>query len=281
VIVIRSCFPRFPSDNCERQAVKGFAVRCAARYECLFCERGSMWRNYVFAETTLEVAAGEEPTVNLVLRKAVRFGGRAVLQGSNDVAAPLSGLRIRLALAHPSVPSMVIPSGILDAATGSDGMFSFNISESEYRVVFFGLAEDAYLISAKQNGKDILSGTVQISGDSEVEIIAASDGGVVDGLVKNAAGESMPGAIVALVPESSLRNRGDLYRTATSDQSGRFVLHGIAPGTYKLFAWMNAEGIAPFRNAKFMKKYEELGREIQFTRSQRATSSIQLADEEP
>lgn len=236
---------------------------------------------YVFSATTFEVAANMEPIIDLVLSKAVRFSGRAVLRGSNDVTVPLSGLGIRLALAHPPVPNMLIPSGILDATTGSDGTFSFNISESEYRVIFSGLTEDAYLISAKQNGKDILSGTVQISVESDVEIIAASDGGVLDGLVKNAAGESVPGAIVALVPEISLRNRGDLYRTATSDQSGKFVLHGIAPGTYKVFAWMNAEGIAPFRNAQFMKKYEELGSEIQFTGSQHATSSIQLADEEP
>lgn len=237
--------------------------------------------NYVFAETTMEVNAGEEPTVDLILRKAVRFGGRAVLRGSNGVTAPLSGLSVRLALAHPPVPNMLMQSGILDTATGSEGMFSFNISESEYQVIFSGLAEDTYLISAKQNGKDILSGTAQISGESDIEIIAASDGAVLDGLVKNAAGEPMSGAIVALVPESSLRNRGDLYRTATSDQSGKFVLHGIAPGTYKLFAWMDAEGIAPFRNAQFMKKYEELGKEIEFTRSQHATSPIQLADEKP
>jgi hypothetical protein len=68
----------------------------------------------------------------------------------------------------------------------------------------------------------------------------------------------MHGAIVAMVPESSLRNRGDLYRTATSDQSGRFVFHGIAPGTNKFFAWMNAEGNAPFRNAKLMKPLKNL-----------------------
>jgi hypothetical protein len=62
-----------------------------------------------------------------------------------------------------------------------------------------------------------------------------------------------------LVPESSRRQNLALYFVATSDASGRFVIRGVPPGDYKLFAW---ESIRPFayQNAAFLAKHEEQGR---------------------
>jgi hypothetical protein len=60
------------------------------------------------------------------------------------------------------------------------------------------------------------------------------------------------------VPEARLRGRLDRYRKTVSDQSGRFTLHGIPPGSYTLFAWENVDGEA-YYNPEFVKSYEEQG----------------------
>ncbi len=44
---------------------------------------------------------------------------------------------------------------------------------------------------------------------------------------------------------------------------------------------MEASGAGPFRNAEFLAKYEDRGREIEITKSQLASVDVKVADEEP
>jgi uncharacterized surface anchored protein len=59
--------------------------------------------------------------------------------------------------------------------------------------------------------------------------------GQVGVTVSDSVGQPFAGAITVLIP--SVRNRVDLYKTATSDQSGQVVFTGVAPGDYKVIAW--------------------------------------------
>jgi hypothetical protein len=62
------------------------------------------------------------------------------------------------------------------------------------------------------------------------------------------------------VPDTARENLA-LYLSAVSDASGRFVMRGVPPGDYKLFAW---ESVRPFayQNAAFIEKDENRGRFI-------------------
>ena len=92
-----------------------------------------------------------------------------------------------------------------------------------------------------------------------IQVVVASGAGTVEGVVRESALKGFSGANVALVPEASRRENLALYIAATSDASGRFVIRGVPPGDYKLFAW---ESILPFayQNAGFLAKHEERGR---------------------
>jgi hypothetical protein len=68
----------------------------------------------------------------------------------------------------------------------------------------------------------------------------------------------VPGAHLALVPESGRRHRPDLYRLAVSDDAGQSVIRGIPPGDYKLFAWDSLEPNAHL-NSDFLRSHEDLG----------------------
>ncbi len=57
----------------------------------------------------------------------------------------------------------------------------------------------------------------------------------------------------------SIVDRG--HRDSRSDEQGVFHFDGVAPGSYKLFAWDNIPSGA-FLNADFLKQYEDLGRAI-------------------
>jgi hypothetical protein len=55
------------------------------------------------------------------------------------------------------------------------------------------------------------------------------------------------------------------YRFVTADIDGRFELRGIAPGAYHVFAWPDIEAGA-YRNADFMKQYEDRGQALRINR---------------
>ena len=40
------------------------------------------------------------------------------------------------------------------------------------------------------------------------------------------------------------RDRPELYKTATTDQNGRFVMRGITPGGYRAYSWEAIEANA-------------------------------------
>jgi hypothetical protein len=91
--------------------------------------------------------------------------------------------------------------------------------------------------------------------------------------VRDAAGNTVLGAVVAIVPDEPRRGAGPLYRSVVSDPNGRFEIHGIAPGYYKLFAWPELEGAA-FRNAQFMKDFEGRGKPTKIEKGTRVSIDL-------
>ena len=62
-----------------------------------------------------------------------------------------------------------------------------------------------------------------------------------------------------LIPNA--RNRTDLYKTAASDQNGKFNLTNVAPGDYKLFAWESIPSGA-YSDAAYLRPFEDKGKPI-------------------
>ena len=54
------------------------------------------------------------------------------------------------------------------------------------------------------------------------------------------------------------RNRIDLYKTASTDQYGRFTFSNVAPGDYRVFAW---EDIPPgvYMDVAYVARFEDRG----------------------
>ena len=63
---------------------------------------------------------------------------------------------------------------------------------------------------------------------------------------------------MALVPDTAHRGTRGLYKSATTDQYGRFDIKGIAPGDFKLFAWEDIDDGA-YEDSEFLKRFEERG----------------------
>jgi hypothetical protein len=150
---------------------------------------------------------------------------------------------------------------------------SARIMPMTYHLDFRPVAPDTYVVSAKSGERDVLTEGLPVTGDTELEIVLSNHGAIAQGVVHDANGTPVSDATVAVIPNASLRVTGLFYRSGVTDHEGKYEIHGIAPGDYKLYAWPDLPGAA-YRNAEFMKEYEERGRAVRFEKAEKV--SIEL-----
>jgi beta-lactamase regulating signal transducer with metallopeptidase domain len=127
--------------------------------------------------------------------------------------------------------------------------------------------QDVYLKSMRLGNADVLEQGLRIAErpDARLEVVLAQ-GAQVRGRVLDAAQQGVVNATVALVPELPLRRRLERYRIARTDTSGRFLLRGVPPGEYRVFAWTEVED-GSWLNADFLRPYENRGTTVRVQQS--------------
>ena len=93
-----------------------------------------------------------------------------------------------------------------------------------------------------------------------MEILISRNVGQVDGLIVDEKMQPVPGVQAVLIPDGN-RSRTELYRNATTDQTGRFTIRGVTPGDYKLLSWEALENNGYF-DPDVMRRSEALGKPV-------------------
>jgi hypothetical protein len=145
-----------------------------------------------------------------------------------------------------------------------DGTFGLPVvPEGHYRFQITALAPNFYVDDIRQSATSIYDSGLTVGGEklNPVEIVVNSNGGTVEGTLTGTDRKPLPNTMVVLVPAANRRRNPALFKTTGSDAQGHFVMNGLAPGTYKLFAW---ESVLPgaYQNADFLRKYEERGTSV-------------------
>jgi hypothetical protein len=138
--------------------------------------------------------------------------------------------------------------------------------------------ENSYVKAARLGGQDVLeSGLTVYRGKvaGRHEVVISSAGARVEGVVLNADNLPVSGATVVAVPDPRRRERSLWYRTATTDQFGRFAMKGLAPGDYKLFAWEEIEQGA-YQDPDFIRPLEKKGFEIRLGEGESKTAELKV-----
>jgi hypothetical protein len=198
------------------------------------------------AVKTLQVALVDIPNFNIVLEPPLSLKGKI----ATDDGSPLPPLaRVSMYVNGPtgSGNARIQPSGEFEIQNLPKGNYTLNSSN---------WPEDYYLKSATLGRTDALAGQISITDPDPgtFEIVISAGTGRVDGTITGA-GAPLPGAQVVLVPEEKLRDRTSLFKTATTDQNGKFSIRSVPPGDYSLFAWESVEAGA-YLSRNFLKPYE-------------------------
>jgi len=147
-----------------------------------------------------------------------------------------------------------------------------------------GANADLFLKSALTGSRDAGDAGISVSGGAMLlDLVASANGGVIEGVAVDSKGEPVPNAVIVAVPEMRLRGRAERYRKTVSDQSGRFALHGVAPGDYTVLAWESVDGEA-YYNPEFLKNYEAQGSPLRVGEGDRKSLRVEVipdAEEQP
>ena len=109
-----------------------------------------------------------------------------------------------------------------------------------------------------------------------LEIEVSATAGVVSGTVQNDQQQPSPGVAVVLIPqEPERREEPQYYRTASTDDAGRFTLKNLIPGQYKVYAWPGIEAGA-YMDPDFLRPVESRGEPVTVRDGGQETVQVKL-----
>jgi Carboxypeptidase regulatory-like domain len=155
----------------------------------------------------------------------------------------------------------------LIAHINTDGSFEWtNVAAGQYFVEISNIningAPDCFLKSVMMGGRNAMDSGIEVGGGANtIDLLASANGGIATGMVTDSNNQPSANAVIVAVPDPLFRSRTDRFRKVTTDQSGHFVLRGLPPGDYTIFAWESVEGDA-YYNPDFLRNYDGQGKAL-------------------
>jgi hypothetical protein len=214
---------------------------------------------------------------------AVSISGHITIEG-RELSTMQGFERIRVHLIPADrLARLALPNSPQSQTLNPDGTFRLdNVKPGQYQVlVCLGApcirdTPDFYLKDARFDHTDVLNNSLQFAGiaPTPLDIVLSPKSAKIQGVVVNDKQQPVGGIRTILIPDQN-RDRIGLYKFATTDQSGRFTIRGIAPGVYKLFAWEALEEFAYF-DPDLMQRFEAYGTSVRVSESTDLSTQVKL-----
>jgi hypothetical protein len=216
------------------------------------------------ARQQLAVSGADVQEVMLTLSPGVDLRGRLSIEGQ---AAP--------GLVHLGISLQSRDEGNAGASpVATDGSFTVpNLVPNTYALSINGLPSNCYVKSVRVGEQEFPPSEVDLTRGvaGALNIVVSAAAGQVAGVVMNDKQQPAPSALVVLIPAQ--RQRGDLYKSTTTNPTGVFSLRGVTPGEYKLFAWQGIDTGA-YEDPDFLKRFEDQGEPVSL--GENGSRSVQL-----
>ena len=215
------------------------------------------------ASVAVIVANSDVDGVTLVAYPPASIQGRLTVDGQ-ELSTIRDFARIRVGLES-------MRDSALSKQVAADGTFRIdNVVPGLYQVgVCLSLQNsescarstpDFYVKYAQFDRSDVLNTLLHFDGSvpTPLDIVLSPRPAQIEGTMIDEKQLPANGITAVLIPDQN-RDRSDLYQFSTSDQDGHFAIKGIAPGSYKIFAWEALEEPMGFFDPDLMRRFEPYG----------------------
>jgi protocatechuate 3,4-dioxygenase beta subunit len=271
MLALRDPATRFMVMNQTRQLVNpqgAFEIRGVAP--------GSYWvtaaaNAEISARVAVDVGSSDVENLSLTIGPGMEVTGHLRVEG--DKSANLTAVRVAL---------MNSGSGVQPASLDEQGAFTLrNVNQDRYMLNVAGLPEGFYVksVSLGPEAQDFRSAAgidLTKGATAPLEILIGANAGQVSGAVLDEKSQPAAGAMVVLVPqERDRREVFQLYKTAATDQYGRFTIRSVEPGEYKVFAWEDIE-VGAYMDPDFIKPVESRGEPVSIKENSREDLKLKV-----
>jgi hypothetical protein len=165
------------------------------------------------------------------------------------------------------------------AHVAPDGSFAWgDVPPGNYYVQIVrdaGANDDWFIKASLAGGRDVNDSGINVNGGTvALDLVASTNGGLVEGVITDHQGQPVANAVVVAVPEARMRGRMNRYRKTQSDQNGHFQLQGLRAGDYTVLAWESVDG-EEYYNPDFLKLYASQGTALRVSEGERKTLSLE------
>jgi len=148
--------------------------------------------------------------------------------------------------------------------------------DRHYYARALNLPEDYYLKSVAISGHEMPPDDVLVSGTrGDMELTFSAAGAQVEGVLYNSKGEPTRGSVL-LAPDVPQPGPPDLYRRTSADSKGKFTLHGVAPGSYRIVALESLNLDAEINEPDFLRTIGNRGQNLSVEENGKYTVALKL-----
>lgn len=186
--------------------------------------------NSASARVEVDVREGDVQGVILSLSPKVDVTGH--ISFDTSPTPKLTGINIALS-----------PQDMQDFMRGAygqvkdDGSFTLQAApDDRYRIAAYGLPAGSYLKSASAGRDDVLEKGYSPASSRNLDLVFGT-GAKLTGTINTPDGKGEPGVTVLVAPDRKLAGLADEFRTASTDQNGKYQVQGLRPGSYRVYAF--------------------------------------------
>jgi protocatechuate 3,4-dioxygenase beta subunit len=233
------------------------------------------------AHQDISIVAADIEGVKLTPLPSFRLSGRLHVESSSG--GDLTQYAVNLSQAEAQEDSSFFMSQDffgMNAPVDRLGNFEWkDVNPGNYIVQLYGgdARSSFFLKSVTLGGRDIETGFTA-SGPATLDLVVSSKGGIVEGTVAKDVNDDHPvaNATVVVVPEEKFRKLPDRFGIGSTDQHGHFTIRGLAPGSYRAYAWQDLEE-SVWRDPEFLKSQEANGTALKIEESSHQTVELKLS----
>ena len=222
------------------------------------------------ASLPIQVGAADLEGIELHLLPPIEIAGQIRIEGKTS--AKLSRLNIALESGGRRTQSMA------SLGPKEDGSFVLQGLEPSVYQVSAEAPEDLYLKAVRWGDRDVMQAGLDLTqgaAESRLVVVMSANGGQIDGVVEDDQSAPAVEATVTLVPSGAAPSRS-LFKFASTSPRGHFSMAGIAPGSYKLFAWEDADPNQVMYDPDFLKPFDSQAQSIEISEGSRKSVQLKL-----